>query len=376
MTALGDKSILLISPQPWDHLHVSKHHYALELARRGNTVFYLEPPLSTGRPGSINFRKVCERLNVISYRPFFDRRLRFHVLWLYELLMGYQISLLLKRLEHSIDIVWSFEFNLYPNLRKFSADKVIFQPVDPITLQSQANVARSADIVVSVSQTILDSLKSLGSCDVPTLLVGHGVCREFLELARQSNSSRCGQLKNVGYAGNLNRPHIDWATWQKLILATPQTHYHFWGCVENANENFNAIRSLPNVTYRGEVNKQQLAEQYREMDCFLLLYLKDPRQSDLSNSHKLLEYLATGRPAISVPIDYYAHHDGTLVYFVSGEDSDALVSRIQLRFDDLEACPDEFAKARKQLVLEHSYSNHIDTIAAALARQGVRHEPV
>ena len=37
---LKDKSILIVSPEPWAHLFVSKHHYAVHLAQRGNKVFF------------------------------------------------------------------------------------------------------------------------------------------------------------------------------------------------------------------------------------------------------------------------------------------------------------------------------------------------
>src|SRR5690606_833073 len=39
-----DKNVLIISPEPWDHIFVSKHHYAIHLAQRGNKVFFLNPP--------------------------------------------------------------------------------------------------------------------------------------------------------------------------------------------------------------------------------------------------------------------------------------------------------------------------------------------
>jgi len=43
MALLENQTVLLIAPQPWNHIHLSKHHYAIELARRGNAVYYLDP---------------------------------------------------------------------------------------------------------------------------------------------------------------------------------------------------------------------------------------------------------------------------------------------------------------------------------------------
>ena len=39
------KKILLISPQAWGKMFVAKHHYAVELSRSGNEVYFLNPPV-------------------------------------------------------------------------------------------------------------------------------------------------------------------------------------------------------------------------------------------------------------------------------------------------------------------------------------------
>ncbi len=62
---LRGKRILLFSPEPWQGLHMSKHHLAQALAKRGNTVYFVDPP----RPGNKGF--VCERIGdvqVVRYR--------------------------------------------------------------------------------------------------------------------------------------------------------------------------------------------------------------------------------------------------------------------------------------------------------------------
>src|SRR5450755_3125876 len=41
---LKNKTILIISPQAWGQMYISKHHYAITLAKLGNTVYFLNPP--------------------------------------------------------------------------------------------------------------------------------------------------------------------------------------------------------------------------------------------------------------------------------------------------------------------------------------------
>ncbi len=43
------KTILLISPESWGKSFVSKHHYAVELAKKGNIVYFLNPPSDTNQ---------------------------------------------------------------------------------------------------------------------------------------------------------------------------------------------------------------------------------------------------------------------------------------------------------------------------------------
>ena len=83
--ALRNKTILIISPQPWDHIAISKHHYANELAARNNTVYFLEPPNpELSCPVSIRPSKDQPRTKIISYRPSFLDKTRFHAHGIYK----------------------------------------------------------------------------------------------------------------------------------------------------------------------------------------------------------------------------------------------------------------------------------------------------
>ncbi len=46
---LNNKKILVISPESYDHIPVSKHHFSSVLAQLGNKVFFLNPPSETNR---------------------------------------------------------------------------------------------------------------------------------------------------------------------------------------------------------------------------------------------------------------------------------------------------------------------------------------
>jgi hypothetical protein len=72
MFELRNKTVLLISPERWGKMRVSKHHYAIELADRNCKVYFLEPP---SNDLDVNLKmNVCpahEAITIIQYRPVF-----------------------------------------------------------------------------------------------------------------------------------------------------------------------------------------------------------------------------------------------------------------------------------------------------------------
>src|SRR3972149_139896 len=150
--SLSNKNILLISPQKWGEMHISKHHYAIELAKRGNTVYFLNPvDVSQKKRFIIKQHEEYKELYIVTYKPLFPLVIRFHFRWLFDFLMQFQVKMLLLRIGRKIDIVWCFEPNLYSNLNLFKADLNIFHPVDQLNYDYQFNIASSAHVVFSVS---------------------------------------------------------------------------------------------------------------------------------------------------------------------------------------------------------------------------------
>ena len=62
---LRNKTIFIISPQRWDGLRISKHHYALELSSRDNQVYFLEPVKKAERSG-FDIQEVAPNLSKVT----------------------------------------------------------------------------------------------------------------------------------------------------------------------------------------------------------------------------------------------------------------------------------------------------------------------
>src|SRR5579871_1976952 len=180
MQTLCNKTILLISPQLWGNMFISKHHYAIELAKRGNTVFFLNPPDNhkfslSGKSKRIKIEQSKEHadLYLISHQLYFPYLLKFHIKPVFDLLMKKHVGDILKSIKKKVDIIWSFDLgNLY--LLDFFGRKPykIFHPVDePMDTNAIAS-AKGSDIIFSVTNEILEKYTAF---DVPKHFINHGV---------------------------------------------------------------------------------------------------------------------------------------------------------------------------------------------------------
>lgn len=373
-------NILIVSPNSWGDMRVSKHHYAVALARRGNRVFFLNPPEAHAKA---RFRLLdvegVEGLSIITYRPFVPFIIRFRFRRLFDLVAAAHVRWLTKKLNRPIDVVWCFDANLYSDLGWFDAPLKIFHPVDQISLPYQTRVAASANVVVSVSDEILRNTRQYGT---PRLRVEHGLAPEFVALAERRLSETTYRQHvplRVGYVGNLLMPYIDCELMLRIIASHQDVEFHLWGPRSNSESNvgsdsiaegmafIRALAALPNVTLHGAVEPAVLATQIGDMDILLLCYsvARDPNRG--CNSHKILEYLSTGRVIVSNHVSDYADKPELIEMMPSTGDSDMmkLFDGVTGRITDLNS--QQKRRARLEFALHNTYSNQIDRIASFVA---------
>lgn len=377
--SLSEKTILLISPQAWDLVKVSKHHYAITLAAMGNDVYFLNPPTKHGKA----FEKRPtghERLFQINYTPFFPFVIRFHLRMLYDLLMKFQVRKLKKAIGKKFDIVWCFEPNLFSDLKIFDADIKIFHPVDVFEQPSALKIASTADVIFSVSPSIL---KIFLNINVPKYFINHGLGKDFEKYALKLKEANWHQQSTekdelvVGYVGNLLIKFLDRELLVSLVSKMPKTKFILIGPFEesqsslkgdegNAVEFIHFLKTQPNVTLTGPLGGTDLIKQMEACDVFLLCYTGKNAGYDLSNSHKILEYLSTGKPIISSPILAYKDNSDLIsMPFTAKEETypeyfmHALNTINEIRKPDLR-------DARLNYAISHSYQKQVNKIETIL----------
>lgn len=369
------KNILLISQQSWGMIHLSKHNYALELARRGNQVFFLSPP-QTQVPGGVSILPIAgqERLFEVKYQRFFPLKLRDVSGWLYKILIGIQARRILQKLPVRLDMVWSFDYTVFPDLSVFGTGVRIFHPVDPLHHAREVAIGQTADAIFSVSEKILNRF---GELAVPRTFINHGLSQSFAAQARRrlekQDFTRSPGPIRIGYVGNLLRGAVDQEIFLQMVREQSAAEWHIWGPVRTEGHNLShqldeqteafitQLEKAPQVILHGTLPPDKLALAIQDIDLFVLSY-RFRIDSDRSNSHKLLEYLSTGKVVVSSRIDTYQSQRHLLE--MPQEDHDkalpALLEKVVSSIDHYNA-PEKQA-SRLEYVLANTYDQQLDRI--------------
>ena len=377
ISILKDKVILLISPQSWGEMFISKHHYAVELTKKGNCVYFLNPACGTGQlfRRKIDISKSADYPNlfIIDHRLNFPYNIKFHFLFLFHWLMRPHLKKILKKIGREIDIVWSFDLsNSYPFSFFPAKSFKIFHPVDEPSELTAIRAAGGADIIFSVTREILDKYKGF---KIPGHFINHGVSDEFL---KQEPFIKADNKVRVGYSGNIWRPDIDRKGLLEIIKANPEVLFECWGhfkrngdsnidaLVDAENETFQFIDKLAqssNVILHGPVPTNTLAKEFQKMDVFLICYdvLKD--QSKGTNYHKVLEYVSTGKIIVANNISTY-ENEPILVQMVKERDNN---DKLPGLFKDVMNAIDihnstELKMFRKKYASQNTYEKQLEKI--------------
>jgi len=378
-----NKMILLISPQSWGTMHISKHHYALALAELGNTVYFLNPPCNELKQ-SVEMYKYNNNLFIITYKLQFNFNIRFHFRLLYDLLMRRQIRYLQNIFNRKFDVLWCFDANLYSDLTLFNGDIVIYHVVDQVFEKHSIKPAIKSDVIISVADNILQNFAYL---PVKKLLLNHGLADCFANKAKSYLEHICmSKVSNnkikIGYIGNLLISALDRNTLKTLISKYMNIEFHFWGCYEIVGCNIAAdesmevvqfidfLKQMGNVTLHGPQEPCRVAEEVHDMDAFLVCYDIKKDANNGSNTHKLLEYLSTGKVVISNHISSYKTcHELIQMLDYDTVDYVQLFENTILNISYYNCI--EKQKKRINFALQNRYSSQIHKIESCITQLGL-----
>jgi hypothetical protein len=366
-------------------MYLIKHHYAVELARRGNEVYFLNPPdVTLGKTMDVRKHAEIDNLHMVTYRPIFPFSIRFRLRWLYDLLIGYQIKKIVAGIGTSFDIVWCFDLLLYTDLKKFGGALTIFHIGDLLYFDYQVKIAQSADVVFAVAE---DILKFLTTVDKPKHFINHGISGYFekyaaerLQAIGQGKERSSADKVKIGYTGNVLRPDIDLECFKEIILNNPVVEFHIWGpttiidnnvatgilSVEGQNEFIRFLEEQDNINLCGIKGQFTLAEEMQAMDGFLICYDIDRDQSKGTNYHKILEYISTGKVVISNNVSTYAGKADLVQMPMERHNANLVSLSTEVLGNVSQYNNEELQRKRLEFALENTYPKQIDRIEKIL----------
>ncbi|MEM6523793.1 MAG: hypothetical protein AAF693_08380 [Bacteroidota bacterium] len=294
---LKGKNILLISPEMWGGLHVSKHHYAIHLAAMGNRVFFLGPP-SYKSPTKLIGSSVSN-LYLIKYSGFI-RGIRLLPSLLQKILIRRKFQELQSTALVKFDIVWSFDNSVFFDFEAINQHALCISHI--VDLNQDFNTikaARTADLCLASSGCIK---KKLLEYNPNTHFINHGY--NYKRHKSAFNFGCSNQKLNVGYAGNFDIKYLNWALIEVLLKEFPNVIFNFAGM--GRNNHYYKIRNFKNFKYIGLLPSEQLTYFYEQMDILVICYKYEEYPDQLANPHKMMEYLASGKMIVATWTEEYA----------------------------------------------------------------------
>ncbi|MBK9421159.1 MAG: glycosyltransferase [Flavobacteriales bacterium] len=124
------------------------------------------------------------------------------------------------------------------------------------------------------------------------------------------------------------------------------------------------LRSLPNVHFTGALPYDEVPIWLEAMDVLLIAYDLEAQGTRATSSHKLLEYLASGKVVISSYLEDHVQLSDLLVMTKQGQ---RITERVDEALDDLpQLNAEKLRLARKAYAASRSYSGYLHKIGDLL----------
>lgn len=314
---LRNKSILLISPEAWGDIYVSKHYYATELAKIGNKVYFLNP-----ETGNYKKLRVNNNLHVIDYKVTYKGLSRLPAS-VSAILIKKEISRIEKICDTHFDIIWNFDSSSFFNLKLVSDKFKISHIVDYSERKNIKLLNSTTDVCFASSRYILERQQKYNP---NSFYIGHGYANltnfDKFPLNRNDNSVK------VGYLGNLLIKYLDWQLIYSLVDGYPEISFYFAGPISKSNLGKHDLKdkfliktiNKANSHFIGPLSPSQISYFLKKMDILLVAYMADKYKKQLANPLKIIEYLGSGNAIVASWSEEYANETNLIKMVKSNDD--------------------------------------------------------
>lgn len=333
------KSIICISTHFWHDYWFRKQHFMSRFAEKGYRVLYVQPTHSMVRKyrkpelsKNRNILPSIERLNrnIILFNP--PKLLPKPMIPTSSIISHTYISWLIgktaRRLNMSNAILWVYRPEYASGLKFIPHNRLVFDLADDLASYKESAKRRSRYVANCISKIAFLADQMIVTS--PTLqklyqnktkrcaLISNGFDEKLFDGQPKPIPKDLAQIPKpvAGFVGTLFS-YLDYQLLYQVARSLPEVSFVFVGPVEsNGKDGVALVNNLSNTYFLGPKNKESIPD-YVSNFTVCLNPFKEDNVSKAVSPLKVYEYLATGRPVISTPMEGLAKETaGKWVHFV------------------------------------------------------------
>jgi glycosyltransferase involved in cell wall biosynthesis len=378
------RDFVVLSLQDWDAVPTRKHRFARWFAEGDNRVMYVEQQMHWAG-WLVDVRRQFDRawrwlkgpreaapnlwvFTLPIVLPFFQ--MSGFVNWINNAFLLRVLRAQIRRLRFRSPILWTYTPHSADFVGRLGEKAAVYECVDDFTASKglvNGNVVRrlerrligSVDLLIATTPE-LAAIKREGARRV--IVAPNGAEVEHFARAADPSlpaASPFADLKHpvVGFLGSLNY-WIDTVLLARLAKAHPEWTLALVG-PHDLLGNIAPLEGLPNVVMTGRVPYEEVPDYVRAFDVCLNPYILD-NVAEGCSPIKLYEYLATGKPIVSVDMPEARRFEGLIRI---ARDSDDFITQVEAAI----AADDGLAQKRITEASHHSWRARFEQVSAALA---------
>lgn len=222
--------------------------------------------------------------------------------------------------------------------------------------QREERISQASDVLICVSKRLYEAKKA--ECD-NVFYLPHGVDFQLFRKAANNGDDSIARLANVprpiaGYYGTMTA-YNDIELLQYCAIKLRDVSFVLAGQITGGD--YEELSREPNVYLLGRVPYEQIPALCASFNVCLLQW-KMSKWIRYCHPLKFFEYMASGKPIVSVPIEEIAHDYSDIVSVASTKEEYCKAITWELNNDT-----NERAHRRIEIAREHSWDNHVEQLS-------------
>jgi len=319
---ISGKSIICFSSNDWTDIPSSKFHIMKHVGR-SNLVLYVEtiglrhPQFLSRdvRRALTKLRKTCRWVKnvengIFTWSP---PAIPYHGLaiveWLNALILSIMIRRIARRLAMKDPIIWSYMPNAIEIIERIPSSKVIYHCIDDYAEftdvpkaafeKMERKMLERADITIVSAKKLYENKRPYAR---NIIYIPHGVnLTEFQGYLKETlNIKDIDGIKSpiAGFIGRI----ADWVDLPLIMRCARELPNWNFVLVGPSNVDLKPYLGIPNVHFLGKKDYKDIPHYIQRFDVCLMPFVCNALVASV-NPLKMYEYLALGKPVVTVPMD-------------------------------------------------------------------------